>query len=277
MSGIKWLTQCKSCVTSAKDFFFSFFLRKTISLAFGNTELTVQCCRGVMEQNRMIGAREIHSPEFVRAPALQHAYRKGGEPSHKSKMEDLTVEVCGENGAYYKVRSVGSIQKSERRARAIDRPSCEPRCGRNLMRQEFVLLECTALKCSRANAASSDAMSRLTGRDFPFDSHCRVQRSARLWEIHWRHAPKWHANPWLHDLSAPCFPSRLRESRFHVQLIHITRYTPDSFKDNCLLYASCEIFFSGLCHRCLWRGSFGNFWEWVSFFFSRLVTFNKSM
>ncbi|XP_032670948.1 synaptic functional regulator FMR1 isoform X6 [Odontomachus brunneus] len=35
-------------------------------------------------------------------PALQHAYRKGGEPSHKSKMEDLTVEVCGENGAYYK-------------------------------------------------------------------------------------------------------------------------------------------------------------------------------
>ncbi|XP_014471551.1 PREDICTED: fragile X mental retardation syndrome-related protein 1 isoform X5 [Dinoponera quadriceps] len=35
-------------------------------------------------------------------PALQHACRKGGEPSHKSKMEDLTVEVCGENGAYYK-------------------------------------------------------------------------------------------------------------------------------------------------------------------------------
>ncbi|XP_012226216.2 fragile X messenger ribonucleoprotein 1 homolog isoform X3 [Linepithema humile] len=50
----------------------------------------------------MIGEQEIRSPEFVRVPALQHAYRKGGEPSHKSKMEDLTVEVCGENGAYYK-------------------------------------------------------------------------------------------------------------------------------------------------------------------------------
>ncbi|XP_032670945.1 synaptic functional regulator FMR1 isoform X3 [Odontomachus brunneus] len=55
-----------------------------------------------MEKSRTIGEREIRSPELVRMPALQHAYRKGGEPSHKSKMEDLTVEVCGENGAYYK-------------------------------------------------------------------------------------------------------------------------------------------------------------------------------
>lgn len=38
-------------------------------------------------------------------------YRGSEEPSHKSKMEDLAVEVCGENGAYYKVRSVKSIQK----------------------------------------------------------------------------------------------------------------------------------------------------------------------
>ncbi|XP_011864838.1 PREDICTED: fragile X mental retardation syndrome-related protein 1 isoform X5 [Vollenhovia emeryi] len=55
-----------------------------------------------MEKSRAIGAREIRSPELVRAPALQHACSKGTEPSHKSKMEDLTVEVCGENGAYYK-------------------------------------------------------------------------------------------------------------------------------------------------------------------------------
>ncbi|KYM81572.1 Fragile X mental retardation syndrome-related protein 1 [Atta colombica] len=55
-----------------------------------------------MEKSHAIGAEEIHSPELVRAPALRHACRKGAEPSHKSKMEDLTVEVCGENGAYYK-------------------------------------------------------------------------------------------------------------------------------------------------------------------------------
>ncbi|CAL1673640.1 unnamed protein product [Lasius platythorax] len=55
-----------------------------------------------MEWSRTIGAREVRNPELVRAPAFQHACRKGGEPSHKSKMEDLTVEVCGENGAYYK-------------------------------------------------------------------------------------------------------------------------------------------------------------------------------
>ncbi|XP_035727839.1 synaptic functional regulator FMR1-like isoform X3 [Vespa mandarinia] len=40
--------------------------------------------------------------KLVPLPARRHACRKGGEPSHKSKMEDLTVEVCGENGAYYK-------------------------------------------------------------------------------------------------------------------------------------------------------------------------------
>ncbi|KYN10874.1 Fragile X mental retardation syndrome-related protein 1 [Trachymyrmex cornetzi] len=55
-----------------------------------------------MEKSHVIGREEFHSPELVRAPALRHACRKGAEPSHKSKMEDLTVEVCGENGAYYK-------------------------------------------------------------------------------------------------------------------------------------------------------------------------------
>lgn len=75
-----------------------------MSFALGSTERTTQYCLSVVEQSRMIGAQKIRSLEFVQAPALQHAYRKGGEPSHKSKMEDLTVEVCGENGAYYKVR-----------------------------------------------------------------------------------------------------------------------------------------------------------------------------
>lgn len=120
-----------------------------------------------MEKSRTIGEREIRCPELVRMPALRHACRKGGEPSHKSKMEDLTVEVCGENGAYYKVRYVKSIQKNRRRTRATDSPSHGPLHGRILARWGPVLRECTALKCSRGNAASLDAMSRLTGRDFP--------------------------------------------------------------------------------------------------------------
>jgi hypothetical protein len=142
-----------------------------------------------MEKSRTIGAREIRSPELVQAPALQHACRKGGEPSHKSKMEDLAVEVCGENGAYYKVRSVKSIQNSGRRTRATDRLSHGPRCGHNLAKRRPVLRECTALKCSRGNAAFSDAMSRLTGRDFtlarivaPSCAACR-----RLSGSHWRY------------------------------------------------------------------------------------------
>jgi len=151
-----------------------------------DTALTAQYYLGVMEKSRAIGAREICSPELVRAPALRHACLKGSEPSHKSKMEDLTVEVCGENGAYYKVRSVKSIQKSERRPRAVDRPSYEPRCGRNLAEWEPVLCECTALKGSRDNAASFDAMSRLTGRDFPLArvvAHLRTRCHRRFVNI----------------------------------------------------------------------------------------------
>lgn len=81
-------------------------------------------------------------------------------------MEDLTVEVCGENGAYYKVRSVKSIQKTGRKIEAVDRPTYGPWRGSNLTKETLVLRESAALKCSRGNAASSDAMSRLTGRDF---------------------------------------------------------------------------------------------------------------
>ncbi|XP_076759478.1 synaptic functional regulator FMR1 isoform X3 [Xylocopa sonorina] len=55
-----------------------------------------------MEKSCTIGEQRIRSLELVQLPARQHACCKGGEPSHKSKMEDLTVEVCGENGAYYK-------------------------------------------------------------------------------------------------------------------------------------------------------------------------------
>ncbi|XP_076678636.1 synaptic functional regulator FMR1 isoform X5 [Andrena cerasifolii] len=55
-----------------------------------------------MEKSRAIGEQRIRSHELVQLPARQHACCKGGEPSHKSKMEDLTVEVCGENGVYYK-------------------------------------------------------------------------------------------------------------------------------------------------------------------------------
>ncbi|KAK9308933.1 hypothetical protein QLX08_001334 [Tetragonisca angustula] len=55
-----------------------------------------------MEKSCTIGEQRICSLELVQLPARQHACCKGGEPSHKSKMEDLTVEVCGENGAYYK-------------------------------------------------------------------------------------------------------------------------------------------------------------------------------
>lgn len=131
-----------------------------------------------MEKSRTIGEREIRSPELVRMPALQHAYRKGGDPSHKSKMEDLTVEVCGENGAYYKVRSVKSIQKKGRRIWEEDSQSRGPRHNRIIARLGPVLRECTALKCSRGNAASSDAMSRLTGRDFPAD-HVAARTRAR--------------------------------------------------------------------------------------------------
>lgn len=99
----------------------------------------------------------------------QHACRKGAEPSHKSKMEDLTVEVCGENGAYYKVRSVKSIEKSGRSPRAEDRTSREPRRGRNLAMREPVLRDGTALKCSLevTRLPSTPCLSHLTGRDFP--------------------------------------------------------------------------------------------------------------
>ncbi|XP_053975751.1 fragile X messenger ribonucleoprotein 1 homolog A isoform X3 [Hylaeus anthracinus] len=55
-----------------------------------------------MEKSCGIGEQRICSLELVQLPARQHACCKGSEPSHKSKMEDLTVEVCGENGAYYK-------------------------------------------------------------------------------------------------------------------------------------------------------------------------------
>ncbi|XP_043792030.1 synaptic functional regulator FMR1 isoform X1 [Apis laboriosa] len=55
-----------------------------------------------MEKSCTIGEQRICSLELVQLPARQHACCKGGEPSHKSKMEDLTVEVCGENGVYYK-------------------------------------------------------------------------------------------------------------------------------------------------------------------------------
>lgn len=120
-----------------------------------------------MEKSRAIGEQRVRSHELVQLPARQHACCKGGEPSHKSKMEDLTVEVCGENGAYYKVRFVKSIQKTGRKIEAADRPTHGPWRGSNLAREAPVLRESAALKCSRGNAASSDAMSRLTGRDFP--------------------------------------------------------------------------------------------------------------
>lgn len=99
-----------------------------------------------MEWSHTIGAREVRNPELVRAPAFQHACRKGGEPSHKSKMEDLTVEVCGENGAYYKVRSVKSIQKDEGKTRAVDRPSHGLRHDYNFAKRKPVLRECTVLE-----------------------------------------------------------------------------------------------------------------------------------
>ena len=119
-----------------------------------------------MEKSCTIGEQRICSLELVQLPARQHACCKGGEPSHKSKMEDLTVEVCGENGAYYKVRSVKSIQKTGRKIEAVDRSTYGPWRGSNLTKETPVLRESAALKCSRGNAASSDAMSRLTGRDF---------------------------------------------------------------------------------------------------------------
>lgn len=50
----------------------------------------------------------------------------------------------------------------------MDKPSREPHRDYDLALREPVLCECTLLKCSRGNAASFDAMSRLTGRDFPF-------------------------------------------------------------------------------------------------------------
>lgn len=157
---------------------FFFFHRKRTSLILGRTDRVTQYCLGVMEENRTIGAREICSPELVQAPALQHACRKEGEPSYKSKMEDLAVEVCGENGAYYKVRSVKSIQNSGQRTRARDRLSRGPRRGHNFAKREPVLRECTAVKCSRSNAASSDAMSRLTGRDFTLARIAACSRAA---------------------------------------------------------------------------------------------------
>lgn len=104
--------------------------------------------------------------KLVPLPARRHACRKGGEPSHKSKMEDLTVEVCGENGAYYKVRSVESIENVERKSKAVDSTCHEPWRASNITLHSLVLRESAHLKCSRGNAASSDAMSRLTGRDF---------------------------------------------------------------------------------------------------------------
>ncbi|KAG7190925.1 hypothetical protein KM043_006981 [Ampulex compressa] len=61
-----------------------------------------ECLHCVMEKSCPIGEQRTCNLELVQLPARQHACCKGGEPSHKSKMEDLTVEVCGENGAYYK-------------------------------------------------------------------------------------------------------------------------------------------------------------------------------
>lgn len=115
-------------------------------------------------------------------------------------MEDLTVEVCGENGAYYKVRSVKSIEKSGRRPRAVDRSSHEVRRGRDLAVRELVLRECTTLKCSRGNAASFDAMSRLTGRDFPLarvPAHllARYQLGRQLGNLLSNIPDSRHANP----------------------------------------------------------------------------------
>lgn len=230
-----------------------------------------------MEKSRAIGAREIRSAELVRAPALRHACRKGAEPSHKSKMEDLTVEVCGENGAYYKVRSVKSIAKSGRRFRAVDSLSREPRYSCNLAMREPVLRECTALKCSRCNAASFDAMSRLTGRDFSWvrvvaHPRARYRREASkaslaISQIHDTRTRKrsWLPSPRSPSTSSPVFPLHSDESRFYIRLTRAPRYTPDDFYKRRLTTCFVCNFFPGLCHRCLWRRSFGNFREWVSF------------
>lgn len=108
-------------------------------------------------------------PDRLRSLARQHASqrRRAVTPSHKSKMEDLAVEVCGENGAYYKVRSVKSIQKVGQNSVASGGRVSGARDSCKMTESTLVLCGSAALKSWRGNAASFDAMSHLTGRDFP--------------------------------------------------------------------------------------------------------------
>lgn len=193
-----------------------------------------------MEKSCTIGEQRICSLELVQLPARQHACCKGGEPSHKSKMEDLTVEVCGENGAYYKVRSVKSIQKTGRKIEAVDRPSYGPWCGSNLTKETPVLRESAALKCSRGNAASSDAMSRLTGRDF------RQLLMLRFISTFSRFAETHFLNIGIIKISVLWIPRKHRDITSEC----LTPLVIPEILERMNLYALCFIF-SGLCHRCL--------------------------
>lgn len=193
-----------------------------------------------MEKSCTIGEQRICSLELVQLPARQHACCKGGEPSHKSKMEDLTVEVCGENGAYYKVRSVKSIQKTGRKIEAVDRLTYGPWRGSNLTKETPVLRESAALKCSRGNAASSDAMSRLTGRDFRqllmlrFVSMFSQFIKTHIFNIRIIKTPLSSVSRKYRGIMSECLTLLI----IPVILVRMN------------LYALCFIF-SGLCHRCL--------------------------